>query len=126
MAQVLFLYVVKITLLPKLLFQATDVEGDYSLLNVPLTFSPGSADGAELCVPVLAEADNLVEFEEYFVLNLTFLPLSLESQNSLSLGNTATTIHISSNEGNITKLPMISIIIIIIRTQLQLLMCLLC
>jgi hypothetical protein len=62
---------------------------------MPLTFAPGSADGAEMCAPLYAIADNMVEPEENFTVLLTLST----SGESLSLGNSVTTVTVNSSEG---------------------------
>jgi hypothetical protein len=74
---------------------ATIGNGDYFSLSIPLTFAPGSANGAEICAPVNARIDNLVEEEENFTVVLT---LSTAGE-SLSLGNNVTTIILNSSDG---------------------------
>lgn len=73
---------------------ATD--GDFSSLSVPLIFTPGSADGAEMCVSVTASFDDLVEAEEHFAVTLA---LVTPAGTGLSLGNTKTVVTITNSDG---------------------------
>ena len=64
--------------------------------TVPLTFSPGSADGTEVCTPLTAFADLLVESEEEFSVSLALVTPG----SSLRLGNTtATAITLTDGDG---------------------------
>ena len=63
--------------------------------TVPLTFSPGSADGTKVCTPLTAFADQLVECEEEFFVSLALVTPG----SSLSLGNTATTVTLTDGDG---------------------------
>lgn len=74
-------------------------DSDYSALNTTLTFAPGSGDGEELCTSVSATSDDLVESEEYFIINLA---LVTQAGTSFSLGNMETAVVITDNEGLLT------------------------
>jgi hypothetical protein len=69
---------------------------DYSVnSSVPITFLPGSADRAEVCTPLTAFVDELVECEEDFS-----VLLALETPcSSLSLGNTVTAVTLVDGDG---------------------------
>lgn len=75
---------------------ATVEDGDFSSLLMPLTFAPGSSDGAEMCASVIANSDDLVESEEYFVVQLA---LVTPAGNNLRLGNSETTITLTDSDG---------------------------
>lgn len=79
------------------MYVATVANGDFSSLSVPLTFAPGSADGAEMCAPITANVDNLVEPEEHFTVTLTSVTTS--SVSGLKLGNTQTVVAVSDSDG---------------------------
>lgn len=64
---------------------------------MPITFPNGSADGAEICTPLTAYADNLVECEEDFGVILTLLT----SAPSLSLGNNLITVTLIDGDGRL-------------------------
>lgn len=73
---------------------ATD--NDISLnSSVSLTFLPGSDDGAEVCTPIIATADQLVECEEDF--SVTFCLTTVGS--SLSMGNSVTAVTLIDSDG---------------------------
>lgn len=64
---------------------ATVDNGDFGLLSLPLTFAPGSGDGALMCVPISILPDTKAEGEEEFTISLDLLTAG----TSLSLGNNA-------------------------------------
>lgn len=72
---------------------ATLDDGDFSMLSASLTFTPGSAEGEEVCASVTAYSDNLVEFEEVFVVKLTSPEGSF-----FSLGNTEAAISLIDSD----------------------------
>jgi hypothetical protein len=75
--------------------------GDISALTMPLTFAPGSSDGAEVCTSVTASDDNLVECDEELTIMLSLVTTGAR----LSLGNNATSVTVSDNDGMNDSLP---------------------
>lgn len=63
---------------------------------MPLTFAPGSTDGAEVCASVVANSDDLVEFEEDFIIQLTMETLG---GSNLRIGNSVTAITLTDDNG---------------------------
>lgn len=61
-----------------------------------LTFGPGSTNGAELCAPVTADSDNLVESDEDFRVVLTMVT---PTGTSFHLGNTGTVVTLTDSDG---------------------------
>lgn len=75
-------------------FAATS--GDFSTLSsVPLTFSPQSVNGEQICVNLTAVVDNLVECEENFTVILDLMT----SNEILRLGNAVVTVTITDVDG---------------------------
>jgi hypothetical protein len=69
---------------------------DYSQLSsVLLTFTPGSANGTEVCSPITVVPDDLVECEESFTVALTLVT----SGASISLGNRIGTVTLLDSDG---------------------------
>lgn len=64
---------------------------------MPLTFAPGSANGSQMCSPVAANTDDLVEHEEYFTIELALVP---PAGSSLRLGTAETTLTLQDSDGN--------------------------
>lgn len=60
------------------------------MLLIPLTFTPGSADGAEACTALSALEDDIVEGDEEFIVMVTLTTTG----PSLSIENNATTVNI--------------------------------
>lgn len=76
-------------------------DGDFSLDSMPLTFTPGSVEGAEFCVSPTVYSDNLVEPEEVFVI---ILNLVSSKESFFSLGNVEAAVYIiDSNCTLLTK-----------------------
>jgi hypothetical protein len=74
----------------------TATAGDFAPISeVSLTFSPGSGNGAEVCISVTTNADDAVENEEDFTVTLGIS----NSGSSFTLGNAATTITIIDADG---------------------------
>lgn len=67
---------------------------------MPLTFPSGTADGAEMCAPVIVNSDNLVEHEENFSVVLALVT----SGTSLSLGRNMSAITLLDSEGIVSSL----------------------
>lgn len=68
---------------------------DYNSLSKSLTFVNGSSDGAEMCVTVTVNSDNLVEFEEDFIVHLSLVT----SGANYITGNSATLVTILDSDG---------------------------
>lgn len=75
---------------------ATSGSGDYEPLVAPVTFTTGSAHGAEMCVSVTVNSDGLVETKEHFTVRLALVT----SGTSFILGNTNSTIALLDSDGN--------------------------
>lgn len=84
--QVLFLY-----------YPTVATYEDFDQLFQFLTFSPGSGDGALMCSDVSILPDNRIEQDEDFTVSLALVT----EEESLSLGNNATTITILDDDGMI-------------------------
>ena len=68
---------------------------DFQDLSLPLSFSSGSGDGAQVCALVDIFSDNLVEGEEDFAVTLSLVT----STASLSLGNKVTVVTLTDDSG---------------------------
>jgi hypothetical protein len=68
---------------------------------MPLSFPPGSADGATQCASLTANADDLVEGEEGFTVALAISTLGA----SFRLGNAVTAVTITDADGMIFFTP---------------------
>jgi hypothetical protein len=74
---------------------ATSGSGDFDSLSTPVIFPIGSAEGAEKCVSIAVNPDDLVESEEEFS-----IILSLSSTgDSLNLGTHASTVTLFDSDG---------------------------
>lgn len=79
-----------------ILISPTAEDEDHSMnTSVPLIFTPGSVDGAEMCIPLTAVADLLVENEEEFTVKLNLVTTG----PSLNLGNRVSPVTIIDGEG---------------------------
>lgn len=74
---------------------ATSSNDFMALSSVPLTFSPGSGNGAIACTNLVAMSDNLVEGKEDFRLSL----VQITSGTSLSLANNSTAVSLIDGDG---------------------------
>jgi hypothetical protein len=72
---------------------ATSGSGDYDSIFMSLTYTSGSADGAEMCASINVHSDDLVEFEEEFGVMLTLVT------SGPSLGNNKSAVTIIDNDG---------------------------
>lgn len=80
-----------------IIIAATFDNGDFDYLSIPLTFAPGSGDGALMCFPVEVVSDNKAEGEEEFSITITMVTAGA----SLSLGNNVTTVILTDDDGTL-------------------------
>ncbi len=78
------------------LFSASDADGDFIALTMPVTFTSGSSDGAMMCVNVTVVADAMVEGEMNFIVGLTLVTVG----ESISVGNNSTLVILVDSDGN--------------------------
>ena len=77
-------------------YTATTGDGDFSSLSEILTFAPSSGNGSLACISVAANADNLVEPEEYFAVELS---LVTAEETSFQLGNPRSVVALIDSDG---------------------------
>lgn len=93
---------------------ATSGSGDYQPVSAPITFQPGSANGAEMCTSVAVISDNLVETEESFQVMLSLVTAG----TSFTLGSNVSTVTLINTDGIcvLHLLTILSFLSILIRT----------
>lgn len=76
---------------------ATANDGDFNYRSLLLTFAPGFHDGAQICSSIEIISDTKAEGEEEFSITLGWSAMG--SRTSVSLGNNATTVIITDDDG---------------------------
>lgn len=79
-----------------LFYTATAGNGDFVSLSDTLTFAPGLGNGSLTCLSVTTNADNLVEPEEHFIVELA---LVTPEEASFRLGNPRTVVTLIDSDG---------------------------
>ncbi len=84
---------------------ATDTDGDFAPLMESLSFISGSPDGATVCANVTVVSDGMVECEEEFTVELTFV----SSKDNLNLENFSTVVTLVDSDGIIKMWPLMKV-----------------